>query len=115
MKSLDFAAVSPGDHTVDDEEEDQEEDEDVETSEAEVANEEEESSEEEDEDESESEEEKSVPEVKPKVVKEEPLKAPEEIAGFVKKSGLANTENAGIQASPSWDSGQLVLVWLRHT
>lgn len=110
MKGLDFAAVAPGDHTVndEDEEEDEEEEEEASTESEEVSSEsaeedeeeEEEESSEEDEGENEEEEdEKPVPDVKPKTVKEEPVKPQEEIAGFVKKSGLANTEYAGINVS----------------
>lgn len=110
MKGLDFAAVAPGDYTVDDEDEeeveveDEQEEEEASTESEEVSSEnaeedeeEEEESSEEDEGENEEEEdEKPVPDVKPKTVKEEPVKPQEEIAGFVKKSGLANTEYAGI-------------------
>jgi hypothetical protein len=112
MKGLDFAAVAPGDHTVDDEDEeeveveDEQEEEEASTESEEVSSEnaeedeEEEESSEEDEGENEEEEdEKPVPDVKPKTVKEEPVKPQEEIAGFVKKSGLANTEYAGISVS----------------
>lgn len=109
MKGLDFAAVAPGDHTVDDEDEEEEEEveeeeeastesEEVssESAEEEEEEEEEESSEEDEGENEEEEDEKPVPDVKPKTVKEEPVKPQEEIAGFVKKSGLANTEYAGI-------------------
>jgi hypothetical protein len=113
MKGLDFAAVAPGDYTVDDEDEeeveveDEQEEEEASTESEEVSSEnaeedeeEEEESSEEDEGENEEEEdEKPVPDVKPKTVKEEPVKPQEEIAGFVKKSGLANTEYAGISVS----------------
>jgi hypothetical protein len=111
MKGLDFAAVAPGDHAVDDEDEeeeeeveDEEEEEEVFTESEEVSSEsaeedeeeEEESSEEDEGEEEDEEDEKHVPDVKPKTVNKEPVKPQEEIAGFVKKSGLANTEYAGI-------------------
>jgi hypothetical protein len=116
MKGLDFAAVAPGDQTVDDddeeeeervEEEEEEEEEDEEVSseseseedrEDDKEDDEEESSEEEDDGEEEADE-KLIPDVKPKTVKQEAAKPQEEIAGFVKKSGLANTEYAGINVS----------------
>jgi hypothetical protein len=105
MKGLDFAAVAPGDYTVDDEDEeeveveDEQEEEEASTESEEVSSENAEEDEEEEGDNEEEEDEKPVPDVKPKTVKEEPVKPQEEIAGFVKKSGLANTEYAGISVS----------------
>lgn len=109
MKSLDFSAVAPpGDDTVDaaessddedaEEEDDEEDEEEAEDEDMDAANttaataeaaEDEEEDEEDEEDEAE-----EAPVVEEKVVVKEDV-----IPGFVKKSGLAVTENAGIHVS----------------
>jgi hypothetical protein len=117
MKSLDFAAVAPGDATVDDEDDKAEGSSSASSSEEEQG--EEESEEESEVSEEEQEEESAdafkdqtdyIPMIDEVKAEEKPEKAkaeekakveekPEEIPGFVKKSGLAVTAEAGIQVS----------------